>query len=62
MQDFNDLNAMLEPGQKVRHPQRADWGIGQVQSNINGRLTVMFQNEGKVVIDSKRVSIEPVFE
>ncbi|WP_417248891.1 DUF3553 domain-containing protein [Celeribacter sp.] len=62
MHDPNDLNAMLEPGQMVRHPREADWGLGQVQSNINGRLTVMFQHEGKVVIDSKRVAVHPVYE
>ncbi|SLN41142.1 hypothetical protein AQS8620_01574 [Aquimixticola soesokkakensis] len=59
--DMEDLNAMLEPGQIVRHPERPDWGIGQVQSNINGKLTVMFEEEGKVVIDSSRVMVLPVF-
>ncbi|WP_085836418.1 DUF3553 domain-containing protein [Aquimixticola soesokkakensis] len=58
---MEDLNAMLEPGQIVRHPERPDWGIGQVQSNINGKLTVMFEEEGKVVIDSSRVMVLPVF-
>nr|WP_319251407.1 DUF3553 domain-containing protein [uncultured Celeribacter sp.] len=59
---MNDLNAMLEPGQMVRHPQQPDWGLGQVQSNIGGKLTVMFQHAGKVVIDSRRVGLLPVFE
>lgn len=59
---MEDLNAMLEPGQLVRHPDQPDWGKGQVQSNINGKLTVMFQQVGKVVIDSSRVGVLPVFE
>ncbi len=59
---MDDLNAMLEPGQVVRHPTESDWGLGQVQSNINGKVTVMFQHEGKVVIDSQRVALVPVFE
>lgn len=59
---MDDLNAMLEPGQIVRHPVCADWGKGQVQSNINGKLTVMFEQAGKVVIDSRRVALLPVFE
>lgn len=62
MHNPDDLNAMLEPGQMVRHPQQSDWGVGQVQSNINGRLTVMFQHQGKVVIDSRRVAVLPVYE
>lgn len=57
-----DLNAMLTPGMLVRNPQRPDWGVGQVQSNVNGRLTVNFRDEGKVVIDSFRVGLLAVFD
>ncbi|MGP1359081.1 DUF3553 domain-containing protein [Roseicyclus sp.] len=52
-----DLNAMLEPGMLVRHPERPDWGLGQVQSNVGGRITVNFENEGKVVLDGRRVTL-----
>jgi hypothetical protein len=52
-----DLNAMLEPGMFVRHPQRPDWGLGQVQSNVGGKITVNFENEGKVVLDGRRVTL-----
>jgi hypothetical protein len=58
----DDLNAMFEPGQIVSHPSQPDWGKGQVQSNINGKLTVMFEQVGKVVIDSRRVALLAVFE
>lgn len=51
------LNALLEPGMLVRHPEREDWGVGQVQSNINGRITVNFREEGKVVIDGAIVAL-----
>lgn len=54
---MNDLNAMLEPGQMVRHPGQPDWGLGQVQSNINGKITVMFEHMGKVVIDGAYVHL-----
>ena len=46
----------------VRHPTEGDWGIGQVQSNIDGRVTVNFQHEGKVVIDARRVELVMVFD
>ena len=52
-----DLNAMLEPGMLVRHPNQADWGLGQVQSNIGGRITVNFENAGKVVINGEHVGL-----
>ena len=53
----DDANAFLEPGMFVRHPQRPDWGLGQVQSTIGGRITVNFEHEGKVVIDGRRVTL-----
>jgi len=52
------VNSLLEPGMLVRNPRRPDWGVGQVQSNIGGKVTVNFQNEGKVVIDSDQVPLE----
>jgi hypothetical protein len=57
-----DLNAILAPGMLVRHPDFPDWGIGQVQSNVSGRITVNFREEGKVVIDGSRIALMPVFD
>lgn len=59
---MSDSNAILEPGMLVRHPDRVDWGIGQVQSNIDGKITVNFREEGKVIIDGSRVPLVLVFE
>ena len=58
---MDDLNAMLEPGMLVTHPDQPDWGTGQVQSNVGGRITVNFREAGKVVIDGKNVMLVPVF-
>ena len=58
---MTEVNAMLEPGMLVRNPARPDWGVGQVQSNIGGKITVNFREEGKVVIDGRAVSLEIVF-
>ena len=54
------MSAFLEPGMLVRHPEQADWGLGQVQSNINNKVTVNFEHAGKVVIDMKRIFLLPV--
>lgn len=51
------LNAILEPGMLVQHPDCPDWGTGQVQSNIGGRITVNFREQGKVVVDGTRVML-----
>ena len=58
---MTDLNALLEPGMRVMHPDQPDWGIGQVQSNIAGRITVNFPEAGKVVIDGRYVALIPQF-
>lgn len=54
-------NALLEPGMLVRHPTQPDWGLGQVQSNVGGRVTVNFEHAGKVVIDGRHVDLIPDF-
>jgi hypothetical protein len=59
---MEELNALLEPGMLVRNPDRPDWGTGQVQSNIGGRITVNFREEGKVVLDGAQVSLIPVYD
>lgn len=56
------LGSLLEPGMLVRHPGRPDWGLGQVQSNIHGKVTVNFEHAGKVVIDSNRVDLDIVLD
>jgi hypothetical protein len=50
--------AEFEPGAYVRHPQQPGWGLGQVQSALGPRVTVMFENAGKVVVDTDLVPLE----
>jgi len=59
---LSDLNSILVPGMLVRHPEFPDWGTGQVQSNIGGKITINFPNEGKLVLDSAQVPLEPIFD
>ena len=59
---MEDLNAILAPGMLVGHPQFSEWGIGQVQSNAGGCVSVNFRAEGRVVIDSSRVELLVVFD
>lgn len=49
----------IEPGQRVRHPGRPDWGVGQVQSVIGHRVTVNFEHAGKLLVNVAVVSLEP---
>ena len=51
-----------EPGDRVRNPKAPEWGIGQVQSIINGKVTVNFENAGKKVINSKNIELKKINE
>lgn len=59
---MNDLNAILAPGMYVRHPDHPEWGIGQVQSNVSGKITVNFRDQGKLTIDGSCIALIPVFD
>ena len=50
----------FEPGDKVINPLNKDWGIGQIQSIINGKVTVNFENVGKKVINVETIKLERV--
>ena len=54
------LRSAFEPGAYVRHPEKPEWGLGQVQSAIGARVTVMFEHAGKVVINTDQVALERV--
>ena len=49
-----------EPGDFVKNPNNKDWGIGQIQSIINDKVTVNFENSGKKVINAKEIILEKV--
>ena len=47
----------LVPGVFVEHPSQPDWGRGQVQSAIGARVTVNFENAGKVLINVEKIDL-----
>ena len=50
-----------EPGDKVVNPLKKEWGIGQVQSIINEKVTINFENIGKIVINAKNVELKKYY-
>ena len=50
----------FEPGDRVVNTTNKDWGIGQVQSIINEKVTVNFENVGKKVVNVKYVLLEKI--
>lgn len=53
-------HALLEVGAIVRHRTEPDWGFGQIQSIIGPRVTVNFENRGKVVLHGDDPPLELV--
>ena len=56
------LTVFWEPGDLVEHPQHPDWGIGQVQSVVDTKVTVNFREVGKLVIDATFVELVAVIQ
>ena len=49
-----------EPGDLVINPKNKEWGVGQIQSIIKHKVTVNFENAGKKVINSKKITLERI--
>ena len=60
---MNDLKAETRqdagfvPGAFVRNPDEPDWGLGQVQSVVGHRVTVNFEERGKLLINTAVVTL-----
>ena len=49
----------LTPGTFVINVKKEkEWGIGQVQSSINNKITINFENVGKKTINAKEVELK----
>ena len=48
------------PEDYVINPKYKNWGIGQIQSIINNKVTVNFEIAGKKVINSNEIILEKI--
>ena len=48
----------LTPGTFVVNIRNKEWGVGQVQSSINSKITINFENVGKKTINTKEVELK----
>ena len=49
-----------KPGDYVINTKYRSWGIGQIQSVINDKVTANFENVGKKVINSNEITLEKI--
>ena len=55
----NNYVGDLTPGTFVINIEKeSEWGIGQVQSSINNKITINFENVGKKTINLKEVQLK----
>ncbi len=50
----------LEVGDVVKSCAFPDWGFGQVQSRIAGKVTITFEHRGKLVLTDNQADLELV--
>jgi hypothetical protein len=50
----------LVPGAFVTHPDHPEWGTGQIQSVIGTRVTVNFEQQGKLLVDLRHARLVTV--
>ena len=50
----------LTPGVFVINKKNDDWGIGQIQSSINDKITINFQHVGKKVININEINLKVI--
>ena len=55
-----NLNPFLEPSAIVLNPNAPDCGSGKVQSKICSKVTINFENIGKLLIDGSLLDLEMV--
>jgi len=56
------MNLDFTPGMFVKNPDHPDWGLGQVQSAVGNRVTVNFENAGKVTMNLAAARLETADE
>ena len=54
------MSEYLSPGSFVTLDGKPEWGVGQIQTIIGPRVTVNFENAGKQLINTYRVSLDAV--
>ncbi len=49
---------MIYPGTYVINKKNTEWGIGQVQTVVKNKVTVNFENAGKLVINTEVIKLD----
>jgi len=53
-------NPFLTPGAFVINRLELSWGLGQIQSAIGNKITVNFEQVGKLVLNTDHVTLDVI--
>ena len=54
----SNYNSDLTPGIFVINENKIEWGMGQIQSNIDDKITINFENVGKKTINPSIIKLK----
>tara|TARA_R110000772_G_scaffold138059_1_gene247010 strand:+ start:1011 stop:1202 length:192 start_codon:yes stop_codon:yes gene_type:complete len=54
---MHPANILLEPGHFVHHPKAPELGLGRVQTIVGDKITVNFENAGKLIVDGAVIEL-----
>ena len=50
-------NILIAQGSFVRHPKAPELGLGRVQTVVGYKITVNFENAGKLIVDGSVIEL-----
>jgi len=53
-------NFLISQGSFVRHPKAPELGLGRVQTVVGDKITVNFENAGKLIVDGAVIELAVV--
>lgn len=57
---LHPANFLISQGSFVRHPKAPELGLGRVQTVVGDKITVNFENAGKLIVDGSVIELDVV--
>lgn len=54
---LHPANVFVNPGSFVRHPKAPELGLGRVQTVVGDKITINFENAGKLIVDGAIIEL-----
>jgi len=54
---LHPANVFVNPGGFVRHPKAPELGLGRVQTVVGDKITINFENAGKLIVNGATIEL-----